>query len=152
MTHPDAPMTRRHLLVLAGAGMCAVAGLGATPGEVEKTGTFDAGPITDFGEGITDTHANNDPKIFVVRDKGRLFASQSECTHKRCVLKRTGAGYSCKCHRSKFDIAGVPEGGPAKWPLPRYAVSLDDRKHVIVDLSKRFDQDKWEDEGAFLKV
>ena len=146
-------ISRRHLLVLAGAGACACAGLGGSVAHAaDKSGTFDAGPLSDFGEGIADTFANNDPRIFVVRQEGRLFVSQSECTHKKCVLKRTGAGYSCKCHRSKFNTAGVPEGGPAKTALPRYAVSLDDRKHVMVDLARTFDQDNWDDAAAYLKV
>ncbi len=152
MKQPIAPLlTRRHLLVL---GACAAvsASLPRRVYAADKPNLFDAGPLTDFGEGIADTFANNDPRIFVVRDKGLLYVSQSECTHKKCVLKRTGAGYSCKCHRSKFDIAGVPEGGPANSPLPRYGVSLDDKKHVIVDLAKVFYENQWEEEGAFLKV
>jgi Rieske Fe-S protein len=154
MSQSQAPtLTRRHLLILAGAGACACAGLSTSSAvAAEKTGTFDAGPLSDFGDGIADTFANNDPKIFVVRDGGKLFVSQSECTHKRCILKRTGAGYSCKCHKSKFDVAGVPKAGPAKTPLPRYAVSLDDRKHVIVDLGKTFNEEQWDDAAAFIKV
>jgi Rieske Fe-S protein len=145
--HPS----RRQLLVLGSTGLClaATARLGFT---ADPDKPFDAGPLADFGEGIADTFAENDPHVFITRQGDRLWASTSLCTHKRCVVKRTGAGFGCKCHGSKFTPDGVPIKGPAKNPLPRYGVSIDDRKHVMVDLSKKFEQDEWEKDGAFVRV
>lgn len=146
--------TRRQLLVLGSAGLClaATANLAAAAKALASGKPFDAGPLSNFGEGIADTFANVPPNLFVVRTADRLFVSSSVCTHRRCIVNRTGAGYSCKCHKSKFTPDGVPLGGPAKKPLPRYGVSLDDRRHVMVDLSKTFEQDDWEQDGAFVKV
>ena len=51
-----------------------------------------------------------------MRQKDRLFVSSSICTHKRCIIERTGAGYSCDCHHSKYTPDGVPIHGPARKP------------------------------------
>ncbi|HEV7301740.1 MAG TPA: Rieske 2Fe-2S domain-containing protein [Tepidisphaeraceae bacterium] len=149
--------TRRQFLIASGATLCLAAFGGmARAAEIfaaaSKEESYDAGPLSDFGEGIADTFANSYPNFFVVRTKDRLFVSSSFCTKERCVVRRTGAGYSCTCHRCKFTPEGVPLRGPAYKPLPRYAVKLDDRKHVIVDLTRQFEQDEWDKPDASVKV
>ena len=137
--------------VTIGLALTARLTIGATP-VATSNDPFDAGPLSDFGEGIADTFAFNAPNLFVVRTKDRLFVSSSFCTHKRCVVERTGAGYSCTCHRCRYTPEGVPLRGPATRALPRYRVWIDARQHVMVDLSKVFEQDAWEADGAFVKV
>jgi Rieske Fe-S protein len=65
----------------------------------------------------------------------------------------------CPKHDSPFDNEGVPlpktadgEDTPAKKPLPRYAIAVDDKGRVIVDTSKTFEKDKWEDPAAFVEA
>ena len=42
--------------------------------------------------------------------------------------------------------------GPAKVGLPRFAVSLNADKHVIVDTTKTFDETKWTEAASFVTV
>ena len=151
MHRMDARPTRRTMLMLGGVGLLAFATVHSGLAE-ESEKPFDAGNVKDFGQGIADTFAPNWPHLFVIREGDKLWVATSLCTHKRCDLRRTGAGFSCECHRCKFRPDGVPIRGPAVKPLPRYGVTIDDRGHVMVDLSKVFEQDRWDEAGAFVKV
>jgi Rieske Fe-S protein len=147
-------LSRRSLLIKTsvGIGLCACSGITLAADNSAKSGLFDAGLLSDFGQGCADTFAHNDPHIFIVRQKDRLFVSSSICTHKRCMIERTGAGYSCDCHHSKYTPDGVPVHGPARKPLPRMAVTIDDRKHVMVELTRKFEQAQWDDPKAYVIV
>jgi Rieske Fe-S protein len=146
--------SRRALLVMTGVGvgLCACASLALADDAPAAGDQFDAGALTDFAQGTTATFAHNAPHIFIVRHKDRLFVSSSICTHKRCIVQSTDAGYACDCHHSKYNPDGVPIHGPARKPLPRLAVTIDEHKHVMVDLNKKFEQAKWDDPAAYVIV
>jgi cytochrome b6-f complex iron-sulfur subunit len=141
--------------VAAALGLPVLSTLGDPPSTAPAAGAaapIDAGALGDFSaDGVTETFAKTG-KFFIIREDGKLYASSSLCTHKRCVLTFQDNELYCKCHRSEFDLTGVPTAGPAKRPLERYGVTLDDSKHVLVDKSKKFPQEKWDDAGSFLKV
>jgi Rieske Fe-S protein len=123
-----------------------------------STGGIDVGPLSDYSQDvISDKFASKDPAkkkeaLIVVRKGDKLYASSGLCTHKGCVVQTQGDQIFCKCHNSVFNAAGVPQKGPAKTPLVRYAVSVNDQKHVIVDMSKPFQQADWEADGSFVKM
>jgi Rieske Fe-S protein len=148
-------MNRREF-VIAGA---AIAGaLAVSPEDLTAADapakTIDIGPLESYSkDGVTDTWAGKTShKILIIRHEGRLYAATSVCTHKNCIVKPKGEGLVCPCHGSKYTLMGVPTKGPAKHPLFRYGISVDDQKHVIVDKSKQFEENDWESEGAFIKT
>ena len=137
-------INRRQLLVLAAA---VVTGCGRREGVAPSTrpapaderlaaGVVDAGPLGDFGESRVYTpREGND--FFVVRRDGEVFALSAVCPHKGCLVEPRGDGsFECPCHHSIFSPNGTVQKGPAKTDLPRLAVKLDGRRHVLVDTNR----------------
>jgi nitrite reductase/ring-hydroxylating ferredoxin subunit len=90
--------------------------------------------------------------FFLVRRDEKLYALSSACTHKRVRLTLKGAQLKCSKHGSVFEMTGELSKGPAKTPLLRYAISTDDRGHVIVDRSRTFAKDDADDAAAFIPI
>ena len=116
--------------------------------------TVDAGAIADYAkDGVFDKFAKKDKgAVLLIRQDGKLYAPTSICTHKNCALKVKEGVLTCPCHGSKYSNEGAPNKGPAKKSLARYAISKDDKGHVVVDKTKKFEQDAWGDEAAFIKL
>ena len=121
-------------------------------------GPVDVGALADFKkDGVYDKWIKPN-HLIVVRDKGRLFAETAICTHKGVLLKEKEGQLFCPKHSSRFTVQGVPAPkpngklGPAKKPLVHFAISTNDKGHVIVDTSKPIEKDKWEDAGGFIKI
>jgi Rieske Fe-S protein len=113
----------------------------------------DAGPMTTYAkDGIWDNFAKSN-RVLIVRAGDKVYAPSATCTHKSCAVRLKSPGQlACPCHGSKFDSTGKPQGGPAKASLLRYAVSIDDNQHLIVDKSKQFGEKEWDNEGASVKA
>lgn len=65
--------------------------------------------------------------FFVVRQsEDAVIALNNVCSHKNCATKYDAAknDFACPCHKSRFNLEGVPQGGPAKEPLKRYPATL----------------------------
>ena len=62
--------------------------------------------------------------IVVVRDDVGVMALSALCTHQACLLDLAGDGLTCRCHASTFAMDGRVLGGPAKDPLPHFAVTV----------------------------
>ena len=91
--------------------------------------------------------------VLVVRANGRLYAMTSRCTHRNCALKLDNQStIYCPCHKSRFSHDGIVEKGPAKSSLVRYAISTDEKGHVVVDRSKQFTEKEWDSPGSFIEV
>jgi Rieske Fe-S protein len=109
---------------------------------------IDVGTKADYPkDGVTDKWAKSQ-RILVVRNEGKIYAPTATCTHKNCALKNKGGDIACGCHGSKYTLMGVPIKGPAKFPLHRYGISIDDKGHLIIDKSKQFEEKHWDDAGA----
>ena len=117
---------------------------------------MEVGRPEDLKEGITDRWAAEG--FFVVRRGDRVFAVSSTCTHKKVRLVvgnkggNAGAGFKCPRHGSGFDAEGHATKAPARKPLPRYAVRLDDDGHLVVDRSRQFGERDWDDTDAVVRV
>ena len=74
---------------------------------------------------------------YVGRDAGGLYAISSLCTHQYCDMISQGqvsaSGIVCYCHGSQFTLTGDVSAGPARTPLPAYAVALGADCSVYVD-------------------
>jgi Rieske Fe-S protein len=153
----NVPTRREVLAVLAAAGCCCVMSSSASAAPEDRAppatpGKSDLGPAAAITEGVTDKFTR-DKQVIVFRKGDTIHASSSLCTHKRCILKKApdGTALKCPCHQSDFDLDGIPMGGPAKLPLVRYAVSIEN-DHLFVDTTKSFAEADWAKDGASVKV
>jgi cytochrome b6-f complex iron-sulfur subunit len=97
-----------------------------------------------------------DSNIWVVRHEGKLYALSTTCTHLGCTpnwLEREQK-FKCPCHGSGFYISGINFEGPAPRPLERWAVSIGDDGQVVVDKSRKFQEERgeWSNPDSFIKV
>jgi len=72
-------------------------------------------------------------KIIVVNHSGSLSALSAICTHMGCTVnydEKSGRMH-CPCHGSEYALDGSNLKGPAKRPLKRYAVAMENGQLVI---------------------
>lgn len=121
-------------------------------------GLIDVGPVADFAkDGLYDKLAK-EKQIVLTQKGGKLYALSAICTHKKFLVKTKDGQYFCPKHSSRFTSDGAPAPKPsgkigaAKKPLTHYAISIDDKKHVIVNTGKPIEATQAEDAGGFVKV
>jgi cytochrome b6-f complex iron-sulfur subunit len=159
----DTQLNRRSFLATAAAvtGACALnCPFALAAGEKEDTGPVDIGTLADYPkDGAYDKYAKKPTSLLVIRDGGKLFAPTAICTHKKANLTVEGGEIVCPKHDSPFDNQGVPkpktkdgDDTPAKKPLVRYAISKNADGKLIVDKSKTFEKEKWDDAASFVKI
>src|SRR5712692_10196448 len=85
-----------------------------------------------------------------------IYALSTVCTHLGCTPNWLEAEqkFKCPCHGSGYYKTGVNFEGPTPRPLERYAISLADDGQILVDKSRKFQQEKgeWSNPAAFLKL
>ena len=148
-------MSRRRFVGLAATVVTACAlcpntvVLAAAPAQVVDAGAL--GDITQ--DGVSDKFAASN-RFFLIRRRGRVYASSSTCTHEGRLVKfePDQARLRCPAHGSIFDYEGNLVQGKARRPLCRYALKLDDKQHVIVDTSKKFEKPDWDNPAAFIAL
>ena len=150
--------SRRDVLAVTAAAACACAGcplLSAAPAAPKRAGRpVDVGPLKDLaGDGVIDRWAAAHG-FFLVRRRGRLHAVSSTCTHKKVALvaARGDAGFKCPRHGSIFDPGGRATKAPARKPLPRFGIRLNDAGRVVVDTGSSFAEKNWDDPAAFVRL
>jgi len=92
----------------------------------------DVGPVTMFGVNTWRVVSARDmfgsaSSVIVGRDAMGLFAMSTECTHEGCIIGAptpTTGETECPCHSSRFDGNGAVLRGPARRPLPHFAVRV----------------------------
>ena len=145
-------MNRREFVAAACAFCVACSGdaLAAT-----AKGPVDVGDVSTFSkEGVYDSLAQSQG-FFLISKQGKLYATSSTCTHKSNQVSIDSENHGqlkCVKHGSLFSLDGKVIKPPAKRSLPRYAIKLDEKKHVIVDPTKRFEEANWNDPNSFLKL
>lgn len=153
-------LNRRELLAMAAAGAATAAclrclGSAATVLADATTvpSALDVGPVADFKtDGITTKWMSSD-KFAVVRHNGKLYAPTAICTHKGSTIQSPdGTSFACPKHHATYDIEGNVTKPPAKRALNRYAISVDANGHVIVDKSRSFKAEQWNDPASFIKL
>jgi nitrite reductase/ring-hydroxylating ferredoxin subunit len=159
----DLNLNRRDFLAAAAAVTSACAlncPFALAADEKEETGPVDIGTLADYPkDGPYDKFAKKPTSLLVIRNDGKVYAPTAICTHKKANLTVDGGEIVCPKHDSPFDNQGVPKAKtkdgddtPAKKPLVRYAISKNAEGHLIVDKSKTFEKDKWNDAASFVKV
>ena len=85
-----------------------------------------------------------------------LFALSTVCTHLGCTpnWQETDQKFKCPCHGSGFYPNGVNFEGPAPRPLERFKIYLGDDGQVVVDKTKKYQQEKgeWDDPDSYLAM
>ncbi len=140
------PISRRSFLKLAGLGAIGVAIAGGifrtaqflSPNILmEPPQKFNAGNIENFNaDSITFFKEHN---VYIIRNKEGLFTALSAvCTHLGCVTNlRSELGIiACPCHGSKYNKIGEVIDGPAPKSLPKFEMTLNAQRQIIVDMRK----------------
>ena len=160
-------MTRRNLLVIAGATACAccLADAQAAPprrrshdddegGKGPTVKSLNVGKLSDYERpGFYDKFRPQ--KVMVCKLDDRLVVMSALCTHKGCTVKIDPAHpdqLQCPCHKAEYSDQGTAIKGPAKVSLVRYAVAESADGTIVADLTKSFEERKWEDPTAFVSV
>lgn len=116
----------------AAACVCPAALLGCGG---QPSGRIEAGNIADLSSGELVPILGE--RVAVGLDPDGLYAISTACTHAGCDMARQGtvssSGLDCDCHGSRFGGDGRVLKGPAKEPLPHFAVLLGDDGSITVD-------------------
>ena len=88
--------------------------------------------------------------------KQMLYALSTICTHLGCTPNWLEADrkFKCPCHGSGFYPTGINFEGPAPRPLERFKVFVGDDGQIVVDKTKKFQQEKgeWESPESYIVV
>jgi cytochrome b6-f complex iron-sulfur subunit len=129
----------------------------------EPPPTFKAGYPNEIQVGQVDERFKQKYAVWLVRtaydqyaNTSGIFALSTVCTHLGCTPNWLEAEqkFKCPCHGSGYYKTGVNFEGPTPRPLERYAISLADDGQILVDKSRKFQQEKgeWNNPAAFLKL
>jgi len=129
----------------------------------EPPPTFKAGFPNEIQVGQVDERFKQKFAVWLVRtafdqyaNAAGIFALSTVCTHLGCTPNWLEAEqkFKCPCHGSGYYKTGVNFEGPTPRPLERYAISLADDGQILVDKSRKFQQEKgeWSNPAAFLKL
>lgn len=127
----------------------------------EPPQAFNAGLPNEYSLGV-DERWKEKYRVWIIRTEEGFFALSGECTHLGCTPNffASEAKFKCPCHGSGFYASGGKEKiginfeGPAPRPLERFRIALADDGQIMVDKSRKFQQEKgeWVDPESFLKV
>lgn len=121
------------------------------PKQSFRAGFPDEYEIGKVSERFKDKHG-----VWIVRDTEKMYAISTVCTHLGCTpnwLEGEGK-FKCPCHGSGFYKTGINFEGPAPRPLERFKIILDDEGEVVIDKTKKFQQEKgeWSDPESYIVV
>jgi len=122
----------------------------------EPKQTFKAGFPDEYVSGEVSERWQNKYAVWLVRDDEKIFALSTVCTHLGCTPNwlSNENKFKCPCHGSGFYKTGINFEGPAPRPLERFKISLAEDGQILVDKTKKFQQEKgeWKDPESFLLV
>jgi cytochrome b6-f complex iron-sulfur subunit len=123
----------------------------------EPPTNFKAGRPEDYQPGVVDTHLVDKYGVWIVNDKGRIYALIAICTHLGCppAWLDTQNKFKCPCHGSGYYKSGINFEGPTPRPLERAKITISpDDGQIVVDKSQKFQYElgQWEDPNSFIPV
>ncbi|MDP3920071.1 MAG: ubiquinol-cytochrome c reductase iron-sulfur subunit [Candidatus Omnitrophota bacterium] len=120
----------------------------------EPNPIFNAGKPDDYDIGKVDLRWKEKYAVWLVREPEGMYALSTVCTHLGCTPSwmESEQKFKCPCHGSGFYASGINFEGPAPRPLERYAIRLGEDGNIIVDKSRKFQQEKgeWNQPDSFL--
>ena len=122
----------------------------------EPPTSFRAGFPDDYEVGKVDERWKEKFGVWMMRVPEGLYALSTICTHLGCTPNwlETENKFKCPCHGSGFYKTGINFEGPAPRPLERYKISLAEDGQILIDKSKKFQQEKgeWNNAESFLSL
>jgi cytochrome b6-f complex iron-sulfur subunit len=122
----------------------------------EPVQTFRAGMPDEYEVGVVSERFKDQHGVWIVRDDEKIYALSTVCTHLGCTPNwlNNEAKFKCPCHGSGFYKTGINFEGPAPRPLERFKIGLTDEGEIVVDKTKKFQQEKgeWNDPDSFITV
>ena len=93
-------------------------------------------------------------RVWVVREKDKIYAMFTRCTHLGCTPNwfPDDGIFKCPCHGSQYYSNGVNFAGPAPRPLDRFAVTISDDGQIVVDKTKLYKVEDFDNHGSFVEV
>ncbi|HXV18580.1 MAG TPA: ubiquinol-cytochrome c reductase iron-sulfur subunit [Candidatus Omnitrophota bacterium] len=122
----------------------------------EPPTSFKAGLPSDYEIGVVDERWKEKFGVWMVRTAEGIYALSTICTHLGCTPNWLGNEnkFKCPCHGSGFYKTGINFEGPAPRPLERLRISLAEDGQILIDKSKKFQQEKgeWNNPESFLTI
>jgi cytochrome b6-f complex iron-sulfur subunit len=122
----------------------------------EPKSSFKAGFPNDYEVGQVDLRWKDKYGVWLVRVTEGMYALSTICTHLGCTPNWLSgeSKFKCPCHGSGFYKSGINFEGPAPRPLERFKIGLAEDGQILVDKSKKFQQEKgeWNNPESFLNV
>ncbi|MGH7197521.1 MAG: ubiquinol-cytochrome c reductase iron-sulfur subunit [Candidatus Omnitrophota bacterium] len=122
----------------------------------EPPTSFRAGVPSDYEVGFVDERWKEKFGVWMVKTAEGMYALSTICTHLGCTPNWLAGEnkFKCPCHGSGFYKTGINFEGPAPRPLERYKISLAEDGQILVDKSKKFQQEKgeWNNPDSFLTL
>lgn len=150
--NPYSSLNRRRFLACTSACFLGAAGVSRTAAGGFKP--IDIGPVRDFArDGISEKFIQNN--FFVIRHKGRIFATIATCPHKGNYLlldPKNPSRIICSGHDAVFSPEGLPASGKVRQGLARFGISLTSQGRVLVNPDQQFAQNQWNTKGSFVAV
>ena len=161
----EGKVNRRSFIKILAIGWVAFAGIVAGYGTLimrylfpnvlfEPKQSFGAGHINDYTVGEVSERYKQKQGVWIVRDSEKIYALSTTCTHLGCTPNwlSNESKFKCPCHGSGFYKTGINFEGPAPRPLERFKIYLSSDGEVIVDKTKKFQQEKgeWSDPSSYI--
>jgi len=132
-------ITRRNFLKLTSRVLLTLSGLLSAGGllrffayrtESPEQTSIVIGPVENFPLGSR-TVLSELPAVLIHNNSG-FTAISLTCTHLGCTVELEGDEFICPCHGSRFNLNGAVERGPAKQPLTKLDVQIDENGRLIL--------------------
>ena len=122
----------------------------------EPKQTFKAGYPDEYEVGEVSTRWKEKYRVWITRDTEKIYVLSAICTHLGCTPNwlANENKFKCPCHGSGFYKTGINFEGPAPRPLERFKITLAEDGQILVDMTKKFQQEKgeWKDPESYLVV
>ena len=122
----------------------------------EPKQSFRAGFPDEYTTGEVSERFKDKYGTWIVRDSEKIYALSTVCTHLGCTPNwlQNENKFKCPCHGSGFYKTGINFEGPAPRPLERFEISLTEDGEILVDKTKKFQQEKgeWKDPESYILV
>ncbi len=123
----------------------------------EPPTNFKVGIPDDYPPGVVDDRFKESNGVWVVNDKGRLYALIAICTHLGCPPAWLEAQnkFKCPCHGSGYYKSGINFEGPTPRPLERARIFVDPSDgQIVVDKAQKYQWElgQWTDPNSFIAL
>lgn len=122
----------------------------------EPKSSFKAGLPDSYEIGKVDERWKDKYGVWIVRNMQGVYALSTVCTHLGCTPNwlEGEQKFKCPCHGSGFYKTGIHFEGPAPRPLERYRISVADDGQILIDKSKKYQQEKgeWNDPESIISL